>query len=278
MLVALDEAGERVMAAVAHRESKHRCPECKSDVRLKQGPVRIPHFAHLPGADYCPNTGESELHLQMKMYFWNAYNGLPWVARCDPEVPVGRRRADLLVEDSTGARIALECQTSRCDSGEVESKFRDYGTAGIYTIYVVHANIFRAFKAEQGVGSLHLRQVTVPEWARTVAWRFLMGQEEWTALHLYDDWGVWLVGLQPILRPKARRGKSGHWTYGPGPATKPLVTRSKLHLLRQIPVGDQFRFEDVPWARFTGSTILKAGSANVGVDEAIERAGPQPLW
>ncbi len=55
---------------IAEKTSKYICPECKKDVVLRKGDVRIHHFAHKKSENPCMyynNPGESQLHKDAKL-------------------------------------------------------------------------------------------------------------------------------------------------------------------------------------------------------------------
>ena len=73
MLVAIDENNMRVYANEAKKvdkygnKIKYYCPHCHSELVLKQGPIKIPHFAHKQNTDcFFKDGGESYTHILMK--------------------------------------------------------------------------------------------------------------------------------------------------------------------------------------------------------------------
>ena len=55
---------------IAEKNNKYMCPDCKNDVILKKGNIRIHHFAHYKSDNPCmyyERPGESEIHKDAKM-------------------------------------------------------------------------------------------------------------------------------------------------------------------------------------------------------------------
>jgi hypothetical protein len=57
---------------IAKKANKYICPDCKKDVILKKGAIRVHHFAHYKSENPCVyynNPGESQIHKDAKMAF-----------------------------------------------------------------------------------------------------------------------------------------------------------------------------------------------------------------
>jgi len=68
---AVAETGELVSPEQANKTRSHFCPECNSNLILRRGTVRVPHFAH-PKTGNC--TNESVTHKIAKMLLAQAIN------------------------------------------------------------------------------------------------------------------------------------------------------------------------------------------------------------
>ena len=74
MLVALNNK-DRIEAEHAEKGPDYVCPNCKADVILRKGRVRIHHFAH-KAASTCPfSKSESQAHYTAKTLFQKSYQG-----------------------------------------------------------------------------------------------------------------------------------------------------------------------------------------------------------
>ena len=105
-----DEA--RVLAWAADRNDRpFHCPECRAQVILKQGAVRVHHFAHVPPVICQYGRGETESHRRCKQALYEGLRTSPGVAHVELEFPVGNQRADV-VATIRGVRVAFEVQVS----------------------------------------------------------------------------------------------------------------------------------------------------------------------
>lgn len=109
MIVA--KLGNDLVEAERHlgREA-YTCPLCGHGVVLKPGRVKIPHFAHAPGAD-CPAAAHEGLaHLATKKVLAKQFRILGYDVRLEEQH--GDRRIDVAVTLPTGHRVAVELQDS----------------------------------------------------------------------------------------------------------------------------------------------------------------------
>jgi competence protein CoiA len=125
MLVAHDATNVRVCGWDADRHHPYHCPGCQQPVRCKQGAKVVWHFAHL-SRDDCDLDGESVRHMEIK-----ALVARRW--RADLEVPLGKRRADAVVETR---KLVLEVQCSPMSADEWDARERDYRAMGYKVAWV----------------------------------------------------------------------------------------------------------------------------------------------
>ena len=67
MVVYLNESPNLEALRAMRKYSKFYCPDCSSQMVLKIGEVKIPHFAHKNLSDCGTSEGESALHIQGKI-------------------------------------------------------------------------------------------------------------------------------------------------------------------------------------------------------------------
>jgi hypothetical protein len=120
------------------------CQECGGVLRIKEGYVRVAHFAHLPGA-HCGAAGESQEHRNGKMYLRDHLTDIfPDYAEAvfdfEYRVPEGDRIIDLLVTLPDGRKIAHEVQLASITTKELQERTDDYAKAGISTVWWLGGN------------------------------------------------------------------------------------------------------------------------------------------
>jgi competence protein CoiA len=121
----------RVLAWDAERaEQPFHCPECLAEVILKQGRVRIHHFAHLPPVTCRYGRGETEEHRRCKLALYDGLRTAPGVENVELEYPVANQRADVLAT-IRGARVAFEVQVSILSLEDLNSRTAGYSRAGV---------------------------------------------------------------------------------------------------------------------------------------------------
>jgi len=138
MLIALSE-GTRVEAWVAEKGPTYMCPNCKAELVLKKGQIKIHHFAHKPPVTCSWARGETEAHLKAKMLLHDAFaaRGLRVEVECEVLSTAGDRRADVLVWGRKGeTRVAFEVQHQPLDFGAIERRTLAYMAAGVPVVWV----------------------------------------------------------------------------------------------------------------------------------------------
>ncbi|SDF61933.1 competence protein CoiA [Chitinophaga filiformis] len=113
------------------------CPNCKGEVTLKNGLVKIPHFAHKAAAS-CEYAGESMLHIKMKFQIFQTLNAtIKYKVRAiELEKPLGIIRPDVYIEGNK-RRIGIEVQASVLTPSQILERTRRYHKLGVYVLWVV---------------------------------------------------------------------------------------------------------------------------------------------
>lgn len=106
VLVACDEDGSRVEASRRMpMAAAYCCPECGVGVTAKPGRVKVPHFAHAPGAD-CSASGEGALHLRVKRTLADEFRVVGYDVALEKAYPQFARRLDLEVSSVERVEMA----------------------------------------------------------------------------------------------------------------------------------------------------------------------------
>lgn len=112
MLIANDVNGRPVEAARDLPVGTFGCPACDGPMLLKRGRVKVPHFAHLPGAE-CWSEAESVSHLRSKHLLAEKFRRLGYEVRLEETHRDQGRRVDVAVTvGDKGHRVAVEVQDS----------------------------------------------------------------------------------------------------------------------------------------------------------------------
>lgn len=127
MLVANGVNGVAVEATHSLEASTFTCPVCDGPVNLKRGRVRVPHFAHLPGADcWLASEPESVTHLRSKQLLAKEFRNLGYEVRPEETYRDAGRRVDVAVTLPwwRNFRIAVEVQDSTIDVETMKKRTR----------------------------------------------------------------------------------------------------------------------------------------------------------
>ena len=118
------------------------CPQCKSELQLKVGKVKTPHFAHLPDA-LCHNLfseGESETHLLGKLALYEFFKKANKNVLLEPYITSLSQRPDLFVQDQKGL-YAIEFQCSSIDRDLFMKRTSGYIQNGIQPFWILKTPI-----------------------------------------------------------------------------------------------------------------------------------------
>ncbi|MEX3910506.1 competence protein CoiA family protein [Bacillus paralicheniformis] len=119
------------------------CPVCRCELDLKVGAVKLPHFAHKPGAA-CPvqHEPESSYHLKGKrlLYEWLGRQGFRPVL--EPYLQEIRQRPDLLLEYGT-RQVAVEFQCANLDAAAYRKRTDGFLKLGIEPLWILGGNRVR---------------------------------------------------------------------------------------------------------------------------------------
>src|SRR5690606_35075303 len=122
MAVYLNESPNLEALRAMRKSSKFYCPDCGSQMVLKIGEVKIPHFAHKNLSDCGTSEGESALHIQGKILLYQFFAGKSIPVEVEKYLPQIRQRPDLLIRNDT----AIEFQCSAIAAAEVVKRSLAY--------------------------------------------------------------------------------------------------------------------------------------------------------
>jgi hypothetical protein len=159
VLVAHDYQGQRTEGRTADKAQSYFCPICHAPLTLKQGQIKIWHFAHKSATD-CPGSKESAQHLILKDYLYRLFKQQSTVKRCELEYPLCGRVADIWLSNGR-QQIAVECQVSAMTLDALGEKLDHYDRCGIYSLYVIYSKRL-ADETEQD------SQISIPAWIRAL--------------------------------------------------------------------------------------------------------------
>lgn len=151
MLTAIREDGKKVYADEVYREDGDRyfCPECGSELILRQGTKNIWHFSHKDDNGICvfrKYDNESAHHKLMKTTIKEIVETHNRCLVSDLEHKVGSRIADYYfeVQGRWGGikKVVVECVHSHTDIDVFRAKNEDYVKQGVYVIWLFNLTRF----------------------------------------------------------------------------------------------------------------------------------------
>lgn len=110
MFYAKDQHGNYISAEKASKQSSYFCPSCLETVVLKQGQLKIAHFAHRKHGCYAFSEGETAEHLAGKKLLASWCYQFHWQVELEAYQEDFRQRPDVLCRFKDGHRLAFEFQ------------------------------------------------------------------------------------------------------------------------------------------------------------------------
>lgn len=141
MLIAADKNGNKVIGWEAKKEDNYYCPSCEEQLILRQGEIKVHHFAHIAENGCRHGAPETELHLWMKKCLYQRFSKTSLYQEVKLEYRIGDCIADIYLKNMRKQEIAIECQTSSLDITEFRRKTAYYSYRGIYTLWLFSGNI-----------------------------------------------------------------------------------------------------------------------------------------
>ncbi|MCB1212789.1 MAG: hypothetical protein KDK40_00670 [Chlamydiia bacterium] len=143
---ALDKQRRVIFAENAHRSLEYICIECETNVRLRSGPLRRPHFFHVDESRLCRHNGKTPEHIAVQHHLQRLIDE-DHIALEEP-FPEISRIADVCWRDE---RLIFEVQCSPIAIEELNARNRDYESLGFDVVWIFHEKryspkSFRAFE------------------------------------------------------------------------------------------------------------------------------------
>ena len=140
MLTAINQAGCLVNLVMDEPQKNDHfyCPGCQGQVRLKQGTILRPHFAHIILKDcHYAYENESAQHLELKsaLYRWLKHEVAVEIEALLPDLG---QIADLLVEE----KLALEVQCSSLSIQRLQERTKAYQDQGIEVLWLLGKDLW----------------------------------------------------------------------------------------------------------------------------------------
>ena len=136
MLSAYDQDNNYVLAIEARRDDgPFYCPECRGELILKAGRVKIAHFAHqaYSACSYADEL-ESKEHIEAKLEIYEALRVQPSVEKLQVERYLKEVRPDVSFYYD-GSYIAIEIQISPITLDEIIRRTTAYTRKNIYVLW-----------------------------------------------------------------------------------------------------------------------------------------------
>ncbi len=144
MLSAYNQQEDDVVAwEVTREQGPFFCPECRDEVVVKKGHLKVHHFAHLPGTYCAYGTGESEQHKQAKYEIYQTLREHSSVTQIKVERSLGDVRPDISFYWQHKYKVAIELQISDNSINEISRRTRSYTAKNIWVLWTIpyHSNI-----------------------------------------------------------------------------------------------------------------------------------------
>lgn len=146
MALFANDGEDAVNAWDADPNKLYWCLECKAPLKMRKGPLKLPHFYHLSASPSCRLYSKSERHLLIQLAIQKKLP--PNETILEKRFPSIRRIADVFWEKQN---IVFEIQCSAISEEEVKERTIEYRALGCEIIWILDERLFNknhASKAE----------------------------------------------------------------------------------------------------------------------------------
>ncbi|MEK3764762.1 competence protein CoiA [Solibacillus sp. FSL K6-4121] len=121
------------------QQQQFYCPQCREELLLKAGQIKIPHFAHYKRSkcDSLFSERESTTHLLGKQQLFQHFTKLKLQPMLEPYLPHLRQRPDIFIS-KMDRQYAIEFQCSPISQDLFLQRTRGYLKANITPIWLLH--------------------------------------------------------------------------------------------------------------------------------------------
>jgi len=230
-LITLPEILTANMLALIKASAPYYCPCCATELVIKAGSVKIPHFAHKSNTScYASSEPESPYHLLAKrqLFSWLKEHG--YQAELEAYLPVIKKRADILVkvEERT---YAFEFQCSTISKAVFIERTESYKSLDIMPIWILAAK--------------HMKRIDVQEFRLSAfQWLFVTGRSAYPFLWTYCPERNELFALKGIT-PFSPATVLAEMTSAPLPNLSPKQLLPRIH--EQFPFLTLWRYKRKSW-------------------------------
>ena len=160
MLSALNNNNEKIIAKDANKNNEYFCPVCGEPLILKQGEIKIPHFAHKANSGCSFGINESENHMLMKGIIRDFVVKGNKVVNDEFEHILKFSNGRYLIADYYAEiqhngrifKVAFEIVEKHDNYDEFEAKNVTYFDNDIYVVWVFNDKHINRYPNEHGVG------------------------------------------------------------------------------------------------------------------------------
>ena len=140
MIIAVDKFGKAInlFEELPEKENEFYCPACHSPVYLKNGPVKMAHFAHASLKNckaWSENESAQHLGLKKELYDWFAKSEQ---VKLEVYLPELQQTPDLLVNE----KIAIEIQCSSLSLQRLAERTKNYHKHGYKVIWLMGKDLW----------------------------------------------------------------------------------------------------------------------------------------
>lgn len=189
MFTAINQLSKKKVLAdeVEKSDGPFSCESCKNEVVLRQGYVRIEHFAHKSDSA-CNYAGESEEHLQMNREIYAHLNATlkGKVIAIEMEKHLGDVRPDIYVQGKQ-KNIAIEVQVSALTPAQIIYRTSRYAAKDIYVLWVLPFEKHRFFKFNPKIGKEEPCGGRLKEYERVINYMYYKTISFWDIHHTYTN-------------------------------------------------------------------------------------------